>query len=71
MGLNIPESLANLEANSGIFAVWMVLKHYGLQIDIAELIKVCRYEEGGTYTIALAVALKSLVLRCHFIQMKT
>ncbi|MBU3086667.1 cysteine peptidase family C39 domain-containing protein [Acinetobacter seifertii] len=58
MALNIPESLANLEANSGVFAVWMVLKHYGVQVDVAELIKVCRYEEGGTYTIALAVALK-------------
>lgn len=58
MALNIPESLANLEANSGVFAVWMVLKHYGVQIDVAELIKVCRYEQDGTYTIALAVALK-------------
>ncbi|MDO7229668.1 cysteine peptidase family C39 domain-containing protein [Acinetobacter nosocomialis] len=58
MALNIPESLANLEANSGVFAVWMVLKHYGVQVDIAELIKVCRYEQDGTYTIALAVALK-------------
>ncbi len=58
MALNIPGSLANLEANSGVFAVWMVLKHYGIQIDVAELIKVCRYEQDGTYTIALAVALK-------------
>ncbi|MFI8124960.1 cysteine peptidase family C39 domain-containing protein [Acinetobacter sp. ABJ-A23_2] len=58
MALNIPESLANLEANSGVFAVWMVLKHYGVQVDVAELIKVCRYEQDGTYTIALAVALK-------------
>lgn len=68
MALNIPESLANLEANSGVFAVWMVLKHYGIEIDVAELIKVCRYEQDGTYTIALAVALKSLVLMCPFTQ---
>ncbi|MFI7820680.1 peptidase C39, partial [Acinetobacter baumannii] len=26
MALNIPESLANLEANCGLFAVWMVLQ---------------------------------------------
>ncbi len=66
MALNIPESLANLEANSGVFAVWMVLKHYGVQIDIAELIKVCRYEQDGTYTIALAVALKKFCFDVSF-----
>ncbi|KAA5586605.1 peptidase C39, partial [Pseudomonas aeruginosa] len=31
MALNIPESLANLEANCGLFAVWMVLQHHGVQ----------------------------------------
>ncbi|WP_151822856.1 cysteine peptidase family C39 domain-containing protein [Acinetobacter oleivorans] len=60
MTLEIPDSLQNLEANCGVFAVWMVLQHHGVQIDVAELIKVCRYDEGGTYTIALAVALKKL-----------
>ncbi len=68
MALNIPESLAKLEANCGLFAVWMVLQHHGVQIDVAELIKVCRYDDEGTYTIALAVALKSWALRCHFTQ---
>lgn len=48
MALNIPESLANLEANCGLFAVWMVLQHHGVQIDVAELIKVCRYDDEGT-----------------------
>jgi len=66
MALNIPESLANLEANSGVFAVWMVLKHYGIEIDVAELIKVCRYEQDGTYTIALAVALKKFGFNVSF-----
>lgn len=50
------------------FAVWMVLQHHGVPIDVAELIKVCRYDDEGTYTIALAVALKSWALRCHFTQ---
>ncbi len=40
----------------------MVLQHHGVQIDVAELIKVCRYDDEGTYTIALAVALKSWAL---------
>lgn len=61
MALNIPESLVNLDANCGVFAVWMVLQHHGIQMDIAELIKVCRYDHAdGTFTIALAVALKKL-----------
>jgi len=58
MAVNIPQALANLEANCGVFAVWMVLRHHGVHINIDELIQVCRYDEDGTYTIALAVALK-------------
>ncbi|MCG5225366.1 cysteine peptidase family C39 domain-containing protein [Acinetobacter pittii] len=58
MAVNIPQALANLEANCGVFAVWMVLRHHGVQINIDELIQVCRYDEDGTYTIALVVALK-------------
>jgi len=66
MAVNIPEVLANLEANCGVFAVWMVLQHHGVQIDVAELIKVCRHDEGGTYTIALAVALKKIGFNVSF-----
>ncbi|WP_336002205.1 cysteine peptidase family C39 domain-containing protein [Acinetobacter pittii] len=66
MALNIPESLASLESNCGVFAVWMVLQHHAVQIDVAELIKVCRHDKGGTYTIALAVALKKLGFEVSF-----
>jgi len=66
MALEIPDSLQNLEANCGVFAVWMVLQHHGVQININELIQVCRHDEGGTYTIALAVALKKLGLEVSF-----
>lgn len=66
MAVNIPQALANLKANCGVFAVWMVLQHHGVQIDVAELIKVCRHDEGGTYTIALAVALKKLGFEVSF-----
>ena len=48
------------------FAVWMLLQHHGVQIDVVELINVCRHDEGGTYTIALAVALKKLGFEVSF-----
>ncbi|WP_336138145.1 MULTISPECIES: cysteine peptidase family C39 domain-containing protein [unclassified Acinetobacter] len=66
MALNIPESLARLESNCGVFAVWMLLQHHGVQIDVADLINVCRHDEEGTYTIALAVALKKLGFEVSF-----
>lgn len=66
MAVNIPEVLANLEANCGVFVVWMVLQHHAVQIDVTELIKVCRHDEGGTYTIALAVALNKLGFEVSF-----
>lgn len=66
MAVNIPKVLVNLEANCGVFAVWMVLQHHAVQIDVAELIKVCRHDEGGTYTITLAVALKKLGFEVSF-----
>ncbi|EOQ64906.1 hypothetical protein F935_00561 [Acinetobacter calcoaceticus ANC 3811] len=66
MAVNIPQALANLEANCGVFAVWMVLQHHGVQININELIQVCRHDDGGTYTIALAVALKKLGFEVSF-----
>ncbi|WP_180162987.1 cysteine peptidase family C39 domain-containing protein [Acinetobacter sp. YH12069] len=59
MSMEIPDELANLEANSGIYAVWMLLQHLGIDADIQQLIEVCAYEAGhGTTTIGLAVGLK-------------
>lgn len=61
MSLNIPESLLQLEANCGVFAIWLILKQYQIHIDIADLIQLCRHDQQeGTFTIALAVALKKL-----------
>ena len=31
---NLPKKLANLEANAGIYAVWMIFRHLGLDPDI-------------------------------------
>ncbi|WP_151980607.1 cysteine peptidase family C39 domain-containing protein [Acinetobacter guerrae] len=59
MALEIPESLLNLEANCGIFALWMLFQHHGIEMDVSELIEATQHdEEHGTFTIALAVALK-------------
>ncbi|MEC8567916.1 MAG: peptidase C39, partial [Pseudomonadota bacterium] len=35
MSLNIPEPLLQLEANCGVFAIWLILKQYQTHIDIA------------------------------------
>ena len=67
MALNIPESLMNLEANGGIYAVWMMLQHLGIDADIEQLIDVCGYEEEhGTATIGLAVGLKKFGFNVQF-----
>ena len=61
MSLNIPPSLLQLEANCGVFAVWLIVKQYHTHIDIADLIRLCRHDQKeGTFTIDLAVALKKL-----------
>lgn len=67
MSLDIPDPLLQLEANCGVFAVWLILKQYQSNIDIAELIQLCRHDYNeGTFTIALAVALKKLAFEVSF-----
>ncbi|WP_180076777.1 cysteine peptidase family C39 domain-containing protein [Acinetobacter sp. YH12251] len=67
MSLEMPEELANLEANGGIFAVWMLLQHLGIDADIQQLIEVCAYEaDHGTTTIGLAVGLKKFGFQVKF-----
>ena len=67
MALEMPEELANLEANGGIFAVWMMLQHLGIDADIQQLVEVCGYDAGtGTTTIGLAVALKKFGFNVQF-----
>ncbi|TCB69180.1 cysteine peptidase family C39 domain-containing protein [Acinetobacter sp. ANC 4178] len=67
MALEIPDSLLNLEANCGVFAVWMLLQHHGAHVDMNELIKLCRHDhQDGTFTIALAVALKKIGFKVSF-----
>ncbi|ENW31979.1 hypothetical protein [Acinetobacter lwoffii] len=67
MSVEIPEDLQNLEANAGIFAIWMIFHHYGIDLHIPDLIQLCRHDpEMGSSSIALAVALKTLGLDVNF-----
>ncbi|MFW1836998.1 cysteine peptidase family C39 domain-containing protein [Acinetobacter gyllenbergii] len=67
MSLSIPESLLQLEANCGVFALWLIVKQYHTHVDIADLIRLSGHDqEDGTYTIALAVAMKKLGFEVSF-----
>lgn len=67
MSIEIPEELLALEANSGIFAVWMVFHHYGIDLVIEDLVKLSGHNsEDGASGIALAVVLKKLGLDVVF-----
>ena len=67
MSVEIPEDLHNLEANGGIFAIWMIFHHYGVDLNIPDLAQLCRHDpEMGSSSIALAVALKTLGLDVDF-----
>lgn len=67
MSVEIPKDLQNLEANGGIFAIWMIFHHYGIDLHIPDLIQLCRHDsEMGTSSIALAVALQTLGLDVIF-----
>lgn len=67
MSFEIPDELANLDANGGIYAVWMMLQHLGIDAEIEQLIDVCAYDATfGTTTIGLAVGLKKFGFNVHF-----
>lgn len=67
MSVEIPEDLQNLEANSGIFAIWMIFHYYGIDLNIPDLTQLCQHDpEMGSSSIALAVALKTLGLDVNF-----
>ncbi len=67
MATDIPQELQELEANSGIFAIWMVFHHYGIDLEISDLVQLCRHDpDTGTSTIGLCVALQKLGLDVVF-----
>ncbi len=67
MSTEIPDQLLQLEANGGIFAIWKIFQHYGIDLEIADLVQLCRHNnEDGSFGIALAVGLKKLGLEVSF-----
>jgi hypothetical protein len=67
MSLEIPEQLQNMPANCGIYAVWMLLQHCDIDLDIQDLANICSYDsEDGTFTIGLAVGLKKMGFNVTF-----
>ena len=61
MALKIPEALLALESNCGVFALWILFQHHGIDKNINEFNDISGHDsEEGTFTIALAVALKKL-----------
>lgn len=67
MSVELPENLQHLEANSGIFAIWMIFHHYGIDLHIPDLVQLTQHDdEMGASSIALAVALKTLGLEVAF-----
>lgn len=61
MSLQLPDELLALEANCGIYAIWMIFHHYGVDLNISDLAQLCHHNnEDGTYGIALAIALQKL-----------
>lgn len=56
---SIPPQLFAIEGNCGPIAAWMALRHFRKRVAVAHLIKLCRHtKKYGTFTVAIAVALK-------------
>ncbi|WP_286714040.1 peptidase C39 [Acinetobacter sp. UBA2581] len=67
MSIELPQDLQSLEANSGIYAIWMIFHHYGIDLHIPDLVQLTQHnDEMGASSIALAVALKALGLDVEF-----
>lgn len=65
--VDAPASLRALEGSCGPVAAWQVLKHFGYEIDISELLDRSQFDsEVGAYAIGLAVALAEYGLRVFF-----
>lgn len=62
-----PNKLLQLESNCGLITAWCILKYFKKRTSSEKLIKLCRYtKKHGTFTIALAVALKKHGLNVTF-----
>jgi ABC-type bacteriocin/lantibiotic exporter with double-glycine peptidase domain len=67
MSLEIPLELQEMNANCGVYAVWMILQHCEIDLNIQDLARACHYhEEDGTFSIGLAVGLKKMGFQVRF-----
>lgn len=67
MSIELPQDLQSLDVNSGIYAIWMIFHHYGIDLHIPDLVQLTQHnDEMGASSIALAVALKTLGLDVEF-----
>lgn len=67
MSLEIPQQLQNMPANCGVYAVWMILQHCDIELDLQDLATVCAYDQDdGTFSIGLAVGLKKMGFQVAF-----
>jgi len=51
MSIELPQDLQSLEANSGIYAIWMIFHHYGMDHKVWKLIVV--YMQSGWFFIIM------------------
>lgn len=62
-----PEAIRYLDANCGPTAAWGVLRYFRKRVAAHRLIKACRHtKRHGTFSIALAIALKEHGLDVQF-----
>lgn len=62
-----PEQLLNIDGHCGLFAAWLVLRHFKKRISIAKLVKACGYtKRHGVFTVALASCLQEHGLLVSF-----
>ncbi len=62
-----PNKLLQLESNCGLITAWTILKYFKKRTSSAKFINLCCYtKKHGTFTIALAVALRKHGLKVSF-----
>ena len=62
-----PRVLLELDGNCGPMSVWLLLRYFRKRTSAERIIRLCRYtKRHGTFTIALALALKEQGLRVWF-----
>ena len=64
---NAPSQLLTLDGCCGPVTAWGILKYFRIRASSARIIEACRYtKRHGTFTIALAVALREFGLSVSF-----